>query len=436
MRARAFSILFIFISLLIGCTYKIKTVQFSDKAILKKNNLFYQLPKTMLTVSITYRVIEKTSVINGIADLPEISYLVKTSEIKPFVVNDPTQMYIAKGKNISHLFFLKENIDFQFNEKGIIQSVESTFEDKSLESVESTLKGVAAIVKSIALAGESTDPYLIDLRDKITKAYQNLIKAIDSNKENDIIKYKNQIKNYYESLKHYLENNKVITIESEKIYTYIIDPSSMQVDAKTNERSFIIQPLDVMPEVQIVIEPVVLVSNREKILKFGKLTKGETQIPGLIYTLPTSLKTSVLVSTLAGTNQTIFEGNIDYSQFGHLGVVPVSSKIFTSRKTNLEFNNMTGALTKYKTESGSSSENLGKSIESSANLLKSTLYEIEYTDKIDKLKKQKEIIDLKENLIIQPKNQVDSLKNVMELLKIQFDIKKLQNDINELEGDD
>lgn len=431
MKSKIISVALLTVMFIQGCTYKINSVKYNANLNLKKNDLFYHLPKTILIFSVNYKIVEKTKVVNGISSDPTTEYFVKSADVKTSTVNDPNQLYVARGKNISHSFFLKENIDFKFNDKGVIQSVETTFEDKSLESTESLLKGVAAIVETIALAGQGTDAYLQDISKKITKAYNDLAKAISDNNEKDVAKFKAQLKNYFELLSNYNDNNKEITKESEKTYTFIIDPDQLTV--ANGKKEFKVQPTTSMPEVKLVIDLGTVTDNKSKVLATGKTKDNNVLIPGLVYNIPSSLKTSVFVSTAAAAGQSIFESNIDYAQYGNFGFVPVASKIFTSRKTNLEFNPTTGALTTYKTESGSSSENLGKTIESSANLLKTTLTEVKYDNKIDILKKQKELKDLQDALKDKPQSQVDSLKNSLDLLKIQLDIKKIQQEIDNLQ---
>jgi len=417
------------LQLLQGCSYRIATVRYNQDITLGKNDLFYHLPKTNLIVAIVYKIVETTKVVNGIAEIPTVEYHVKGVDVKTFTSNDPAQLFVAKGINAANKFFLKENIDFKFNDKGIIQSVATNFDDESLESVESLFKGVAAVVGTIALAGKGQDSYLKDLDEKISMAYRGLLKAINKSNNNDIVKYKTQIQNYFDLLDSYNDKNKEVAKESEKIYTFFIDPD--KIAAANNKKEIKIQPVNTMPEVTLAIE-MNSADNKAKILATGKSENNVVSMPGLIYTIPASLRTTISVATTAEAMQNIFEHNIDFAQYGNLGFVPVTSKIFASRKTKLEFNPTTGVLTTYMTESGSSSENLGKTIENSATLLKSTLTEIKYDNKIDALKKQQTLNDLEESLKNKPISQTDSLKNALDILKLQIGIRKLKIEIDSL----
>ncbi len=430
MKTKSISIALLAILLAYSCTYKIDSVKYKAGVPLKKNDLFYSLPKTILVLTVNYKILEKTKVVNGILEDPETEYNFKNVELKSTAINNPNELYVARGKNISHSFFLKENIDFKFNEKGMIQSLEANLEDKSIESADGLFKGVSAIVKSIALAGQGLDSYLQELNRKINKANTDLLQAISTSNEKEIAKYKSQLKSYYELLANYNNNNKEIIKESEKQYTFIIDPDQMTVVAGKREISF--QPIAAMPMVKLEIEMNANVDNKSNVLSTGKSKDGNILIPGLVYNLPVSLKTKVLVSTLAAANQIVLENNLDFSQFGNLGFVPVTSKIFTSRKTSIEFNSSTGTLISYKTESGSSSENLSKSIENSANLLKTTIEEVKYDNKIEALKKQAELKGLEDALKDKPVSKSDSLKNSLDLLQLQFDIAKLQQEIDDM----
>ncbi len=418
-----------------GCTYRINSIRYHYQIDIKKNDLFYHIPKTIIILTINYKITEKTIVKNGIETIEPIEYGVSSLDVQTMAINDPSQLYIARGKNISHQFFLKENTDFKFNEKGIIQSVESEYEDKSLETVGSTLKGISTLVKTITLSGKNVDSLFIEsINSKINIVYSNLLNSISVYNDKDITKYKNQLKGYHDLLKQYKESEQEseqeIIKETEKSYTLYIDPD--QLTTNSGKKEFIYQPINLMPEVKLQIELNNIKNNKSKVLDSATNKSIDAIIPGLVYNIPASLKTVVTVSTTAASNQSVFQKYIDYAQYGNLGVVPVSSKLFANRKTVLEFNSTTGTLISYKTESGSSSENLGKTVENGLATLKETVSEIKYDLKIDALKKEKEIKDLEESLKDQPTTVADSLQNSLELLKLQLEIQKLQKEIDEL----
>lgn len=413
-----------------SCTYRINSLKYTPGTSIKKNDLFYHLTKTCLMLSVTYQITERTQYIHGVAEEPETSYLVTSAALKSISINDPDELYIARGKNISHKFFLKENIDFTFNDKGVIQSVETNFEDTSTTSLENLLKGVGALIETTTIAGPAQDAYLLNLQKKIGEAYNNQLKAIETGNTKDIARYQAQLKSYLDLLASFKEQNKVVIKHTEKTISYFIDPDkTAEVDHK---KKITIQMAPKLPPVVVTIHMLSDKVNSDFVLTTGVTKNNTLLMPGLLYTIPASLLTVVSAPTTFSENQSLVEESIAYPQYGNLGLVPVTSKLFTNRKTTLKFDSATGTLTSYDTESGSSSESLSKTVASLAEQLQTTVTDLKYTNKIDALKKEKELKDLQESLKSKGISKTDSLNTALEILKLQLELKKVQQEIEGL----
>lgn len=406
---------------LTSCTHKLTSSSYTYNSALSKGELLYYLPKKILQVKVTYIASVKTTITNGVLSEDAPSYKVKNIEISGVSVSDKRRGFKVKGEE-DKLFFMSENTSVVFNEFGVIQSLQSDITDKSLETAENTLKGVASIAKAVAIAGSGDSPLEINLKAKIDFTNGKLVEAIEKDIEKDIIKFKKQLLSYYELLKQYYDNNKVVVTQSEVTFDFAIDPV-LDTEIPLVPNSAMSSPI---PTVNLFIS---------RLSAVGSSPSSPTNaIEGLVYSIPEECKVDATVTVNGGT-QTLFSNVIAFPQFGGVGIVPVTSKVFTNKKTTLEFDPGTGMLKKMHTESGSSSENLSKSISNSAEELKKTAMDLKYDLKIESLKKDKELKDLKESLIDQPKSEATVLQENVDLLKLQLEIEKLKQELADLQNE-
>ncbi|RLJ69560.1 hypothetical protein [Pedobacter alluvionis] len=398
-------------------TYRLETSQLSGNYTPNLGELVYFSPKTLLSIKVTYFKTIKIKYIDGIGTEEAPEFSIKDIEVSPVTVNDADRQFLAKG-NEKALFFMRNNTNIRLSGAGVLQSVQSELEDKSLQTFESVLKGAGSIVKTIAMAGTGNSVMIGSLNKKITAAQTRLITAIAKKDKKQIAAIKEEITEYYALLKVLEEKNKTVEQITEVLYSQVIDPQqgTQTIDGPAT----------------ITVDITRLSSSKTAVIKtnFDQTTKT---VPGILYTVPDYYEVQ-MKGVAYGKNQIVFRQSVAFPQFGSLACVPVSSKSFTTKKTSIEFDPITGTLVKLDTEHGAPSEALAKSFENSASMIKTTLYEMKYDQKIDQLKKDKEIKDLKASLTDQlptPKSKLDSLQTDLELLKAQLEIEKIKKQIKE-----
>lgn len=403
-----------------SCTqYKLISSAYSTGTNITNGSLFYYLPKTLLKAKVTYITTVRTTIDNGVSkeELPE--YKVKSVEITPILVNDMNKGFLAhsnSGKN----FFLAENSSVKFNQFGVMESLQSNLEDKTLQTAENVLKGVANIATFIAAAGPDEDQFLQDIREKIKQANSTLVVAIRNNNEKEVKKIKGMLLSYYELLKQYYENNKVSEVKSEVSFEFLVDPElGTDIDLTPNQN------------MGSAIPTVVLKVSRFPLDTTNSIPATPSSANGLIYRVPATCKVTATVTTPESVIK-FFDNVIPFSQFGFTATLPVTSKIFSSKKTTIAFDPSTGTLSTVQMESGSSSENLSKSMANSAELLKTTVSQLKYDQQIDNLKKEKELKDLKESLLDKTTTESDNLQKQSAILKLQLEIEKLKKELTEI----
>jgi hypothetical protein len=403
-----------------SCTqYKLISSAYSQGTNIDNGNLFYYLPKTLLKAKVTYITTVRTTIINGVSkeELPE--YEVRSVEITPLLVNDMNKGFLAHSDG-SHNFFLTENSSVKFNQFGVMESLQSSLEDKTLQTAENVLKGVANIATFLAVAGPDEEPFLQDIREKIKQANSKLVTAIRGNNEKEVKKIKGMLLSYYELLKQYYENNKVLVAKSEVSFEFLVDPElGADIDLKPNQN------------MGSTIPTVVLKVSRFPLDTTNSIPATPSKSVGLIYRVPATCKVTATVTTPESAIE-FFDNVMPISQFGFTATLPVTSKIFTSKKTTITFDQSTGTLSTVQLESGSSSENLSKSIANSTELIKNTVSQLKYDQQIDNLKKEKELKDLKESLINKPATESDNLQKQSALLKLELEIEKLKKELTEI----
>jgi len=423
MKAKLFFLVAI-LSIVTSCgSYKLTSKKYVPATTLENGELLYYLPKTVLQLKVTYSETVVTTFKNGIPSNAEPIYKVKGIEITPVLVNDESRAFVAKSTNPSTM--LSENTNFKFNKYGVIQNLQTDYTDKTLDVVSNTLKGVVSIVKTIyAAAGE--EDFKVKINTKIVAANSALIAAIAANNSNDIKKHKDQLSSYYELLKQYLENNKVVKTETEIKYEFIKDPVfNSDINVATG--------IGGMPAVTLKLTSLnnTGLASVTYDTQTNAIQTPNTVSDGLLYAIPKVCSVKATLTSRDGTI-TIFDNIISFPQFGDIKSISVESKRYTNKKTAVEFDPASGALTSVHTESGSSSENLSKSFAESAQLLQSTATELKYDIKIANLKKEKELKDLEDSLKDKPQTTAEDMQNEVELLKLKLELEKLKKALAEL----
>jgi len=418
-------ILIISVFALASCSYKLTSVKYSSKLTPKKNDLYYVLNKTVLEVNLTYNKKVVTKYENGIPKIENPIYTVKQVEIKPTQIADKNELYIARGKNISHKFFLKENIDFTFNSNGSIKSVTADFVDESPESFESLISTVASIAKTVMVAGSDEVEFVSKLKGDITKAYAKLNSAILKNDAKQTTIYQKELDDLYKLLESFNEKNKSVIANSEIKFTLLVDPDDYEWSSEGTKE------IELSPETALVatdLPPIKMILSNDiksdstnKNVVFGETFKTKDtdyKIPGLMYRIPSNNKIQI-VASYSDIEVKLTEQLVKFPQYGNYGYVPVTSKIFTNRKTELTFDETNGNLTKYKTESGSSSNQMSKSMKASATTLLEAINYINYDLELKDLEHKKKVKEFEESLKVDETSKIDSLKSEFELLKLQ-----------------
>ncbi|HRB71509.1 MAG TPA: DUF4831 family protein [Flavobacterium sp.] len=464
MKTKLYLILILVITLSSSCyTPKLLSEKVNNDK--ETKGLVYSLPKTVLQLDIKVKSLTKKIVENGIIRLESPSYTIKSINVTPVLIDDPEATYAFVTDK--EKFFFEDNTSLKFNQFGNIQQISSELNDKRPEFIANILKGGASIAKMVLTAGEgdkigeSKTKTIDAIKTKISDAQEKLVIAVEKRDAKEIKALKEQLVEYYSILKSYYENNREENLESELEYSFTVDVPETGYTLPLNTHT----GRDGMPEIILAINEketitssnrVVLpnggatgsittgentnkaVANNNKTDSSGSLTsqakktdaKDSNPYEGLIYRAP---KTVVLkIYAKSGEKKfLLFERPVAFPQFGQVTVLPVTAKIFTKKKTAIEFDPSTGSLSQYAVESGASSDAVGKTFASTAEDLRTTITDIKYNIVIDKLKKEKEIKDLTEGLQTNQPTEKDILSNQLEILKLQAEINKLKQQLAE-----
>lgn len=332
-----------------GCSSKVSTLVYDGKQPLKKGDLLYHLPKTVLMVQVTYTKTEKVFTEHGIERKIPPSYTInKPVIVTTTQVNDPENLYVLRTSNGGNVFDIKD-VHLALNERGLLTNLQTEQPVPATPVNNQNKAAYTAVYRSSTKAAPATDLDKEDLKKKLSAAYKHLISAIDKGNEQLIKKYKRQIELYNEVIETYNSHNKISVSELDMTYTYYVDPDKMEW--ANNNLEFTIKANDNsdFPDLTIVLSDVARLNNNTANVIIQNDNGNFNPIDGVLYYLPASVRTMVYVSNEDGNNHIAFDSFMNYPQFGNMGVVPIETGGFARRKTQLQFSPETGTLISYST---------------------------------------------------------------------------------------
>lgn len=390
------------------------------------DDIVYHLPKTLLKLDIIVNSTEKKAIVNGVAQTDTAVYRIKSIQVTPVLVNDPSESFMLKRADGE--FFFGENSSMKFNQFGIMQSLSSELSDKRPEMVENVLKSVASVAKVFITPGvpfigkdeadKEKNSDIKEIKTKIDAAQSKLIKAIDNRDAKEIKAVKEQLVEYYSILKSHYENNKIETTTKELTYSYTVEVTSNDFEVPLSTLTGIAE----MSSLHIKLEG--------DDLSFEKSKDTTTIYNGLVYRRPATLDLQITTSD-DKNERSLIKTPVTFAQFGKKAVLPATAKLFAKKKTTIEFDPATGSLSQYAIESGSSSDAVGKTMATAAEDMRTTVNDIKYNIAIENLKKEKELKDLKEALETKEISEKEVLTGELEILRLQAEIDKLKKELAE-----
>lgn len=173
----------------------------------------------------------------------------------------------------------------------------------------------------------------------------------------------------------------------------------------------------------------------------GDKSSGETElsITGIPYRI-----SGIVSATVSIDDAEVLEKPLSVVHAGPIAYIPIESGAFESNTHVLEFYDNTAQLSKFQSKGGGNAANLANALKGASDEILSTAKELntlKIQTEIDKLKKQKELLDAREALegteISKLQDQIDLLKKQQELVDAQDSeseqkVAELQNEISVL----
>ncbi len=342
----ALVVLVVFIA---SCSTSVKTLVYDGKEPLKKGDLLYHLPKTVLAVKVTYTKTERIVTEHGLErKLPATYSIDKPVVISTTQVNDPNNLFILRGSNTTNVFDI-EDVDLALNERGLLTNLQTDDAAPFVKTKNNDAPAYLAVYKSFKQPSASKDLDKSSLKQNLAKAYKNLEKSIARNSRYWTKVYKKQIAEYTELIETYNTHNHITVKELDMTYTYYIDTDKMEWFNNNLEYTIKANDNSKFPDLTLVLTDVAQLKNNAASVKQINDKGNFKPINGVVYYVPASIRTQVFVSNQTGNNHIAFDKFIDYPQFGNMGVVPLTINKFTKRNTQLQFSPETGTLVSYST---------------------------------------------------------------------------------------
>lgn len=343
------SLLLCCILALASCSTGVKSLVYDGKQPLKKGDLLYHLPKTVLVVQVTYTKTERTYMEHGLERKVPATYSIdKPVAVSTMQVNDPQNLYILRGGNGTNIFDVKD-VDLALNDRGLLTNLQTETPDATAKTIADKQQSYHAVYRTSTQSAPALDLDKEQIKKNLSAAYKKLSVAIADNNEKLIKKHKNQITHYNELIDTYTKYNKVKVAELEMTYTYYIDPSKMEWVNNNLEYTLKANDNSEFPDLTLVLTDVAQLTNNTANVKVQGDNGKFLPINGILYYLPAAVRTQVFISNADGDNHITFDRFMDYTQFGNMGVVPIKTGGFAKRNTQLQFSAETGTLVSYST---------------------------------------------------------------------------------------
>ncbi len=332
-----------------SCSTSVKTLVYDGTQPLKKGDLLYHLPKTVLAVKVTYTKTERIVTEHGLErKLPATYSINKPVTVNTMQINDPDNLFILRGSNRTNIFDI-ENVNLALNEQGLLTNLQTDAPTQFVKTVATTAPAYLAVYKSFKQPSIAKNLDKISLKKNIDLAYKKLDKAIARNSRYWTKVYKKQIAEYNELIETYNTYNHITVKELDMTYTFYVDTEKMEWFNDNLEYTIRANDNSKFPDLTVVLSNVAQLKNNIASVKQTN-DKGDFKpIKGVVYYVPAAIRTQVFVSNATANNHIAFDKFIDYPQFGNMGVVPLTINKFTKRNTQLQFSPQTGTLVKYNT---------------------------------------------------------------------------------------
>jgi hypothetical protein len=415
------------LALFSGCARSVTTAPY----VLNKRNsgVVYALPKTRLRVTVTYTVIAKTKIENGIASpLPKEIVIAKPVVIEPLLVSDTKNTFVLSGERLVKDSRLDASFKFQLNDNQTLASVTSESLDKSPEIFQGLVGSGISIAKMVAVAGAGGIPTPLKEIGARIKVIDNEVAALatgnDTDKATKIKKLLDEESVLMDAAKRYLELNGEKSEEKDIAYIQILDVADFSKVGNSYTKEVAV-PAAKLGDFN---QPAIPVLKIELLLTDDQMARAKANFfsddkakpdPSIVYRVPTPVRVK---ATAAPKNVVVFEDDILFAQIGPFNSVEAKYKLWAKRKTAITFSATTGSVKEYGVESTSSAEAAAKALDTSLTKVQGAVVDIQKAQaaaeaakktpeqtKIIELDTQKKLLEA-EAALIKAQQELDKLK--------------------------
>lgn len=405
----ASSLVILSISTLVGCstTSKVKPYTHANSlSTTMQQGVVFSLPKTLFEVKITYSLYDKViwpadahgkpkkTDKDGKLLAPKKARIVvvdKPVEVSAKTIPDQSARFVIDPESLNG-FSKGTDITLELTGNGMLKSTNIGIKDKTKEIISSVTGTIFNLAMIAAVAGE------------------------------DVVE---------------LSLVKDVTI------TRVIDPSAM--DFKKSDSSFVAEYSDKdkseglfgkpdIPEVVLsLVSPTDIKALSIIDMSSLKDDKGNYQpLNGFPYRAGNSVEVIVKVN-----DQEVYDAYYTVAQGGGLALIPVNAKSFSDITQGMSFGNDGSSLISYSSKGTSQGEAISLTARETTNAILTGLQGIEQT-KLDKLKKEKEMLDAEQTLntaekVANIQAQIDLLKKEKELIDAELELKEAKKKQEDLE---
>jgi hypothetical protein len=409
----------------------------ADNIEVVQSGVMFSLPKSLIKLDITYSLYTKiiwasnpdgsAKKVDGNGNpLPpksksKVAVIETPVKVSTFEIPDERMRFVFSTSSMDSSFKEKE-FNLVLSKEGIIKSFSSVATDKSSEVVGS-VSGIALnLAKIAAVAG-------VDVTEMIKDKDISVSRILDLD---DLVF--SSVSDKYTSV--YNDHEKISGLSDRYIWPVV--KIEFSADYEISKRLSLSSSSLVLTKEHLESYKKNGGSPKEK--SNGSSSKdSELSISGIPYRI-----SGIVSATVSVDEVEVLEKPLSVVHAGPVAYIPIDSGAFESNTHVLEFYDNTGQLSKFQAKGGGSAANFASALKGASDEALSTAKELntlKIQTEIDKLKKQKELLDAKEAIegteISKLQGQIELLKKQQELVGAQDsasiqELAELQNEINVL----
>lgn len=348
-----------------ACSHSVTTAPYKPAE--QNNGMVYALPRTQLSVTVTYTLNKSVQLKNGLpVGNPVYTLTVdKPAVVTPQLIPDAGNTFIISGDGLAKDGRLDASFKFAVDDNQLLTSVSADLTDKTPQVIQSLVGSAISYAKWAAVAGTAVktlsaeEQAAVDLQKRYTDRIAAIDRAIpgisasgDKDRMGELKQLVAERALLVEALATHRAANAPVKSEKDIAYTQVISVADLvegEVAIKPPAAYFGLKDDNTIPKVTVALAADSTQKDNARRKLFEQITAEETE--GIYYRVPSR---AALTIKQGGT--VLFDNTLALAELGPINKVEARYKMWAKRKTTINFSKTTGSISDYGVDTTSSAE--------------------------------------------------------------------------------